>query len=199
MTRFQLIAGLVPLALAFVSGCHCIERTYSPAGCCGSWDPVLGSCHECGLCGGDCEGHTPCSYLKHQLTCAAGCGEIYWGEWLSDPPARCDPCDNYGNWVGHQGCPPTCWEKLTSWKLGGSHAKGGGCAKSCRSCTGGSKGGKGKGAPGSFTPPASPNPLPPEPVIEEVSFEEAPSDEIPAERVRPRPRRRFQIRSTRLR
>jgi len=29
-----------------------------------------------------------------------GCGELYWSEWHSDPPACCDPCDDCGNWVG---------------------------------------------------------------------------------------------------
>lgn len=29
-----------------------------------------------------------------------GCGELYWNEWHSDPPACCDPCDDCGNWVG---------------------------------------------------------------------------------------------------
>ena len=26
------------------------------------------------------------------LTCGAGCGEVYWGEWRSDPPKPCDDC-----------------------------------------------------------------------------------------------------------
>ena len=199
MSRSQTLAGLVPLALVFISGCHCIERSYSPVDCCDSWDPVLGSCHECGLCGGDCEGHTPCSYLKHRLTCASGCGEIYWGDWLSDPPARCDPCDNYGNWVGSQCCELNCWQKLASWKFGGSAGKGGGC-KGCDSCQASSKGGKGKGAPGGFPPAISTDPFPPEPIIEEASFEEESSDEIESAQVSRRPRgRRFRIRSTRLR
>lgn len=29
-----------------------------------------------------------------------GCGELYWNEWHSDPPACCDPCDSCGSWVG---------------------------------------------------------------------------------------------------
>lgn len=32
-------------------------------------------------------------------TCA-GCGELYRGDYASDPPACCDPCDGYGNWIG---------------------------------------------------------------------------------------------------
>jgi hypothetical protein len=29
-----------------------------------------------------------------------GCGEIYRGDYASDPPACCDPCDGYGNFIG---------------------------------------------------------------------------------------------------
>jgi len=206
MTRFHSIAGLVALTLILVSGCHCIERTYSPVACCDSWDPVLGSCQECGLCGGDCEGHTPCSYLKHQLTCSSGCGEIYWGEWLNDPPADCDPCNNCGQWVGPQSCGPNCLQKLASWVFGGSC---GGCTKGCNACSapvGGKSLKGGKAAPGTIPPMFHADPLPPEPTFEqtsvqEASLEEAASDEASIENARRRqPRsRRFRIRSTRLR
>jgi len=53
--------------------------------------------------------------MKHMLTCASGCGEIYWGEWISDPPDACDPCDDWGNWIG-----PT---------KGGVPSKGGGASR----------------------------------------------------------------------
>jgi len=37
-------------------------------------------------------------------TCGKGCGEIYWGEWISDPPDCCDPCDQcYGCYTGPHG------------------------------------------------------------------------------------------------
>jgi hypothetical protein len=29
-----------------------------------------------------------------------GCGEIYRGDYASDPPVCCDPCDGHGNWIG---------------------------------------------------------------------------------------------------
>jgi hypothetical protein len=32
--------------------------------------------------------------------CDSGCGETYWGEFHSDPPDCCDPCDNCGNYIG---------------------------------------------------------------------------------------------------
>jgi hypothetical protein len=40
--------------------------------------------------------HCPCR-------CGSGCGECYCGDWHSDPPDCCDPCDCHGNWTGH-GC-----------------------------------------------------------------------------------------------
>lgn len=37
--------------------------------------------------------------------CANGCGEYYHGEWISDPPDCCDPCDAYyGCWTGGADC-----------------------------------------------------------------------------------------------
>ncbi len=33
------------------------------------------------------------------LGCGSGCGEVYWHDWISDPP-RPDPCDTCGNWTG---------------------------------------------------------------------------------------------------
>ena len=37
-----------------------------------------------------------------------GCGERYWGDWKSDPSAKCEPCDNHGNWTG----PRSTWYGL---------------------------------------------------------------------------------------
>ena len=28
------------------------------------------------------------------LTCGSGCEDVYWGEWLSDPPEPCDHCSS---------------------------------------------------------------------------------------------------------
>lgn len=100
---------LVALAvvLSFGGGCACVQNRHQGCGdsCCPNPnDPILGDCNKCGVCGGnDCPGYTPCGYLKYMLTCGAGCSEIYWGEWISDPPDCCDPCDNCGNWTG-PGC-----------------------------------------------------------------------------------------------
>lgn len=122
--RWLILFSLLPLA-----GCTCLTsmgRPYIPSSCDTGWDPVLGSCSDCGVCGGDCQGHTPATYLKSKLTCGSGCGEIYWGEWLSDPPDDCDPCDDCGNWVGPRCCEPgflermaDCWCSLWGFRVGG--------------------------------------------------------------------------------
>jgi hypothetical protein len=113
MYRNALQLGLVVCALVACAGCHGMCHVYQPSYHQFGWDPILGSCDACGVCGGACEGHTPSSYTKHMLTCASGCGEIYWDEWLSDPPDDCDPCDHCGNFVGPRPCPPTFWQSLT--------------------------------------------------------------------------------------
>lgn len=107
-----------------LSGCQCylgryaVEREYVPSQCDDQWDPVLGSCHQCGQCGGNCPGFTPAMYMKHMKTCAAGGGEIYWNEWISDPPDECDPCGNCGEWVGPRCCPPKLGEQLQMGLMG---------------------------------------------------------------------------------
>jgi hypothetical protein len=65
--------------------------------------------------------------------CASGCGEVYWGEWNSDPPACCDHCDNCGTWTGHGDCFPRLplagLFHLWGYRYGGC----GGCGE-CDSC-----------------------------------------------------------------
>lgn len=96
------------LSLLASAGC-CVDRhaTCGRSGGCGhAVDPILGDCTKCGVCGGtDCPGYTPCGYLKYMLTCGSGCsGDLYYNEWISDPPDCCDPCDNCGNWCEGGGC-----------------------------------------------------------------------------------------------
>ena len=154
---------------------------FEPSGCCGGgWDPVLGSCDACGVCGGDCHGHTPAQHLKHKLTCASGCGEIYWGDWISHPPVDCDPCDDWGNYVGPVDCGgPSCldslasgWCNLFGYRNGGKGGKG---HVGCASC-----GGKGGGKGGCDTcgdgPPAQYYDVP----VEEDGDEVVPTPEIEA-------------------
>jgi hypothetical protein len=71
-------------------------------------DPCEGTVGEpfCGL--------TVTGKLREMVTCGAGCGQLYWGEWTFDPPDECDPCNDYGDWVGPQCCPPHGWAKFWS-------------------------------------------------------------------------------------
>ncbi len=57
-------------------------------------------------------GYTVTGLLRSMVTCNAGCGEIYWGEWSYDPPDACDPCNNHGDWTGPGCCPPSCWSRI---------------------------------------------------------------------------------------
>ena len=139
MNHFARTIALLISATSLI-GCATLEVPYVPPGHAGGWDPVFGSCETCGTCGGVCEGHTPGSYLGHQLRCMSGCGEIYWGPWHSDPPDRCDPCDDCGDWVGDRCCAPKLRERFW-WTITGQHGAahhGKGCAscsgKGCSSC-----------------------------------------------------------------
>lgn len=118
-------------------------------GCSGGAFP--GSCGTCASgCGGGLSGMF-LPLLSTRLACGAGCGGVYWNEWISDPPECCDPCDNGGCWVGPQcgncpnyGCGPCglvsgAWHGITglftnfttsAWLTG----VGGQCG--CAECTG---------------------------------------------------------------
>ncbi len=139
MNRLAVTMALL-ISASTLGGCATLEVPYHAPNHVGGWDPVFGDCHGFGTCGGDgctadgCgnhfEGHTPASYLRHQLTCGAGCGEIYWGPWFSDPPDACDPCDDHGNWVGPRCCKPKLrqrlWAGLTGqWSCNTGCGKGG--------------------------------------------------------------------------
>lgn len=178
---------------------------YEPSACCGGWDPILGSCDACGVCGGACEGHTPAQHLKHMLTCASGCGEIYWGEWISDPPDDCDPCDDWGNWVGPTDCCGTScldslassWCNLFGYRNGGG--KGGKGKGGCGTC--GGKGGCDSCDAGGLSAPYYDVPVEDSGEAAEAPTPEAPTPEIEAGNqpvLRPRSTPRFSLRSTRL-
>jgi hypothetical protein len=113
--RLILVCALV--ALLAGSGCCCVSQQQ---GACGSTacvscclclpKPIVwcGTENECGPHGCEsCACPSDCgllSALKRCKTCGKGCGEIYWGEWISDPPDCCDPCDQcYGQWTGPHG------------------------------------------------------------------------------------------------
>lgn len=70
---------------------------------------LVGSSCESGHCN-RCDGntHVPvgayaglplAARLKQRLACGDGCGEVYFGEWISTPPTP-DPCDYDGNYTG---------------------------------------------------------------------------------------------------
>ena len=91
-------AVLMVAAVLCFSGCVCYPPGYpmagvgAGAGC----DCGAAPCDDCATCG-----HGPVAEAVEECaTCKSGCGEVYWGEWTSDPPDCCDPCDNCGNWTG---------------------------------------------------------------------------------------------------
>ena len=96
--RFSLVA----LALIALSGCaH--QRLYMA-------DCDHGDCSDCATCDSDSctscgkNANGPAARLFKQIACRGGCGEVYVGEWTSDPPDCCDPCDECGRYTGAQAC-----------------------------------------------------------------------------------------------
>ncbi len=69
-------------------------------GCCGSFGPgcgaLQGGCYDCdGGFGPRGQATGPIDALrqaKRSLVCGGGCGEVYYGEWISTPPLCNDPC-----------------------------------------------------------------------------------------------------------
>lgn len=128
MNRMLVATGFFVSVVLLLNGCCCPTHMYTPScgtgcgyGCgtaCGA--PAAGGCETCGSCPtGGC-GHWPWSSLACGLGCGSGgCGEIYWGEWMSDPPAPCDPCDNCGNWTGGGGSCGSCGSCGSSGSCGG--------------------------------------------------------------------------------
>jgi hypothetical protein len=113
MVRHLLVlAGLVVMTTT-LAGCICgptcggyaggYEHEYcgvGHGGCGGGCDAGCGEC--CDGCGPDWNHHPlacgPIDAVRHakrSLVCGAGCGDVYYGEWLSTPPC-CDPCQDCG-------------------------------------------------------------------------------------------------------
>ena len=78
-------------------------------GCVG-WGPCGNECfigsargglsNLCSSCNGpenccNCDGYNnaPFGNIRRTLACGSGCGEIYYGEWASNPPNTCNECD----------------------------------------------------------------------------------------------------------
>jgi len=134
--------GFLLLAGGLFSSGGCCMAPYgvcgAGAGCDSCGDVAVGgdTCGECqpGLC------HHPWLWTRarNALTCGAGCGDVYCGEWMSDPPACGDPCDSCGD-ASCGGCHYGCWNPLRGlahlW--GYRYAAGGcdiGCDAGCDSC-----------------------------------------------------------------
>jgi hypothetical protein len=120
--------GFAVLAMAWcgalvAAGCCCC--TPRPCGDCASQQIVAAAscpppcetacaepCAPCLSCGvnGPCPKHPGSrgllGYLRDSICCGASCGELYVHPWINDPPHPCDPCDDYGHWVGPQPCGP---------------------------------------------------------------------------------------------
>lgn len=106
MIRSLLPISLFALLMVFGSGC-CGYRygTCGGGGCGSAIDPMLGDCGACGGCGecGSCMGPRPWGCGRPARWCGNGCGERYYGEWISDGPSGCDSCDDCGGWVAGGG------------------------------------------------------------------------------------------------
>lgn len=111
-------------------------------GCCTMYPPMHGGIAGCDSCDGvGCEsggcavGHCPGSHLgsciRNALTCGSGCGDVYWGEWISDPPAGADPCDDCGNWTGEAYYTPHCRPLAGLRYLWGYRFAPAGCEEGC--------------------------------------------------------------------
>ncbi len=151
--QFYGIALLLAITIA-ASGC-CIDRfggcgyynggteEYSVNECCGSNCGRHSPYERCGR--GSClrKLTSPFRRLASLATCGGGCGEVYWDEWLSDPPDCCDPCDDCGNWTGDGCCLPRVRKLLSRkrhvWRDGRCSSGCGGCGE-CDGCDSASQG-----------------------------------------------------------
>lgn len=129
-----LLAG----GLATATGCCSMPCGYGAAGISG-----IDDCGSCGVGGAAyCGPNRFMDHLASTFGCGSGCGGMYWGEWTSDPPDACDPCDACGNWTGGAPavwagdayCSP-CWEPLAGLRnLWGYRYAHGGYESGCSSC-----------------------------------------------------------------
>lgn len=140
MYRFGVAFGCF-VSIVLATGCACLEHRYMGCGLeSGMTAPNTscasgGGCGDCGDCGGKCAGYKPGHPLGNLLGCTSGCGEVYWGEWMSDPPDYCDPCDDHGNWGGYGCCGYGCGFPILQHVFGSLHAAlSGQCAGTCGAC-----------------------------------------------------------------
>jgi len=96
MTRPKTLMALVIVTVAMTNGCilNCAFRRASCDGpACGPGVVSTAGYRE--------ERVGLSKHLHDSLTCQSGCGgDLYMGDWASNPPDAHDPCDECGNWVG---------------------------------------------------------------------------------------------------
>lgn len=134
------VASWIAVAALAASGCCCVDRVYQPYGCGDGCDGAGGMCTDCGAYPrGDWRQRRGRRQLGQRLSCSDGCGDMYWGEWLSHPPDDCDPCNNCGDFVGGRYRYARWWESLGEcvpgiW--GARYDDGAGCGHGpgCTSC-----------------------------------------------------------------
>jgi hypothetical protein len=121
-------------------GCNSTFAWCRPAGAAPQWG---GACGSCATNGSPCGGCGLLNFLRCRATSCKGCGEVYYGQWVSDPPACNDPCDNCGNFTGpNSGCHNGCGNGYGNGFFGrlaaGIHGgRSGGGACGCSNCSGG--------------------------------------------------------------
>lgn len=75
---------------------------------------LQGLCSTCPDDCGNCDGYNPpFGNVRRTLACGSGCGEIYYGEWASNPPNSCNDCDARGSAYGINSKYP--WLCNTGW------------------------------------------------------------------------------------
>lgn len=80
----------------------------------------------CSPCGGGLK-----YWLNGRCFCGPSCCDRYWGEWVSDPPNCCDPCNQCGHFVGPKCCGPGPLLRLWSAISCGHHGCGPACGPAC--------------------------------------------------------------------
>jgi len=132
--------GLVAAIVCQV-GCCSVQMNCGTPGCrvtpCAATQPSV--CEgECGMVGMEplFHGH---GHLKQKIhswaastRCTSGCGEVYWGEHISEPPT-CDPCGMAGDYTGGCGSCRPWYSRLRD--LWGYRYEPSGCSQGgCTSC-----------------------------------------------------------------
>lgn len=102
MLRSSIMFCLLAGAISLTGGCCCLDSMFA----CGGGGKIIAD--DCDACAGvGCRRcFRPLERIR-EARCSRGCGEVYKGEWRSDPPDWLDPCDDCGNWIGRRPwCPP---------------------------------------------------------------------------------------------